>query len=235
MIPHWKQLQLPGGSANDNTDASLDDVLGDAVSTRPTAPQRELAHRLHVAQGRAARVSGNAGEHWVERHHIEAKRLGLVSEVAHVGPPGVPHVVGGQVMRDRRGRFLQAVIDYAPPDYLGGTHAGHLFVAEVKRRTGRLYRDRLRPDGSEERTAMEPHQVRFLRSVAQTPAAVVLLVVEFERAKETVRIAAPWAIADTRWCSPRGGAPSLGPDELIDWRVPDDCPCYLLRFIDPPR
>lgn len=239
------QLDLPGTRvanddvpvevANDNRlPAGLDDVLGGARYVGRVDPVRAAARRLHEAQGRAARGAGNAGEHWIDLHHGRAvAEHHVLAKVWHVGEPGVPHVKGGRVQFDHRHRLLKAVTDHAPPDYLGILEDGRGLVVEMKRRAKRLSRDRVRANGAEDRDAIEAHQVRDLRVVGARPC-LTLLVVEFERARETIHCAVPWAIADTRWASPRGGVPSLGPDELSDFRVTGDC--YLLRFCEaPPR
>jgi hypothetical protein len=127
---------------------------------------------------------------------------------------------------------LGAVIDLAPPDYLGILDDGRGLVVEVKRRQGRLVRDATNDNGTENRAAIETHQAEDLARVATT-CALSLVVVTFVRSEKRqsyeVRVAVPWTILASRWRSPAGGALSVGPEDLDDWRVEGDC--YLERFV----
>lgn len=223
----------------------LDAILGDVdpgtralVKLQAPEHQADVAHHLVKvrrarATSRAADRSGKLGEAWVEDHHVRAvEDLGLAAAIWKVGAPWVPHVVGGRLARDRRGRVLGAVVDVAPPDYLGVLDDGRALVVEAKRRSGRLARDAANDDGTENRAAIETHQTDDLTKVAATDA-LSLVVVTFvrSRARQTyeVRVAVPWSILATRWRSPGGGGLSVGPEDLDDWRVTSDC--YLARFV----
>lgn len=237
---------LPGLSppAPDVVDP-LDAILGDAdpgtralVKLQAPEHQADVAHHLVKvrrarATSRAADASGKLGEAWVEDHHVRAvEDLKIAAAIWKVGAPWVPHVVAGKLARDRRGRVLGAVVDVAPPDYLGVLDDGRALVVEAKRRTGRLARDAANDDGTENRSAIETHQADDLTRVSATDA-LSLVVVTFVRSKHKasyeVRVAVPWSILGSRWRSPGGGALSVGPEDLDDWRVTSDC--YLDRFV----
>lgn len=218
--------------ANDNG-WSLDDFLSDAKLVAPK-PATDTRREANVALGREARAAGVAGERWVDVHHARAVHEHRIASIIwHVGAPWVPHVVGGKVQFDRRRRLLGAVTGLGPPDYIGFLTDGRGLVAEAKHRGGRLYRDRERPDGTENRDALERHQLRDLRAVARTPSLVLVLATFIRQRKGSpieLRVVAPFHELDQRWTSPRGGEPSVGPDELEDFRLPDDCDCYLTRY-----
>lgn len=208
--------------------SSLDELLPDATPTADTTAA--AAQRLHARQAKAAHASGVVGESWVDRHHYVARysKRPIVAKVWHTGEPSVPHIVRGQLARDRRQRVLKAVVGVAPPDYVILFTSGLFGAVEVKRRAGRLSRDRRRADGTEDRDAIDVHQAEDLALIATTQA-LSLVVVEFVRAREDVRVAVPWSVLSTRWRSPRGGALSAGPEDLEDYRVTGDC--YLERFV----
>lgn len=185
--------------------------------------------------GRAANQSGRAGESWVDAHHQIAIDEGLALRITHVGPPTQAHIVGGRAQRDHRGRHVVVCTDVAPPDYLGALCDGRHLAVEAKRRSGRLHAplaDEELAEGVEDVAAIERHQADYLDAVS--PAALALVVVTFVRSERgtpyEVRCAVPWHILATRWCSPRGGRPSVGPEELEDWRARGDC--YLRRFVE---
>lgn len=187
------------------------------------------------ASGRAANRSGREGESWVDEHHQRALEEGLALRITHVGPPTQPHIVAGRAQRDRRGRHIVVCIDVAPPDYLGALVDGRHLAVEAKRRSGRLHApltDDELAAGVEDVAAIERHQADYLSAVS--PAALALVVVTFVRSEKgtsyEVRCAVPWHVLQTRWRSPRGGRPSVGPEELSDWRARGDC--YLRRFVE---
>lgn len=186
------------------------------------------------ASGRAANQSGRAGESWVDEHHRTAIDEGLAQRITHVGPPTAPHIVGGRAQRDHRGRHIVVCTDIAPPDYLGALCDGRHLAVEAKRRHKRLHApltDEELAAGVEDTNAIERHQADYLAAVS--PAALALVVVTFVRSERgtpyEVRCAVPWHVLATRWVSPRGGRPSVGPEELSDWRARGDC--YLRRFL----
>jgi hypothetical protein len=241
--------------ANDDGAQSIDDFFADVPSPPRSDPGRaalvamqppenraaleEYFSRTDAARasGRAANASGRAGESWVEAHHQLAIDEGLATRITHVGAPWTPHIVAGRIARDRRGRVLGAVDGVAPPDYLGSLADGRHLAVEVKRRSGRLHApltDEEIEAKLEDLAAIERHQADYLDDVCD--AALALVVVTFVRSERRVpyevRCAVPWAVLRHRWVSPRGGRPSVGPEELEDWRARGDC--YLRRFVEEP-
>lgn len=202
---------------------------------RAAAAEYLAKKKTHSARGRAANASGHAGENWVEAHHRIAIDAGLATRITHVGAPWVPHIVAGRIARDRRGRILGAVDGVAPPDYLGSLIDGTHLAVEVKRRSGRLHApltDAEIEAKLEDADAIERHQADYLDDVCEH--AIALVVVTFVRSEKRtpyeIRCAVPWAVLRERWVSPRGGRPSVGPEELTDWRARGDC--YLRRFVE---
>lgn len=263
MKPRSDQLTLSARPSNDATKidpanddgASIDDFFRDVpppprvdpgraalLAMQPPENREALAKYLakkkaDSARGRAANVSGHAGENWVEAHHQIAIDAGLAKRITHVGAPWVPHIVAGRIARDRRGRVLGAVDGVAPPDYLGSLADGTHLAVEVKRRSGRLHApltDAEIEAKLEDTDAIERHQADYLEDVCER--ALALVVVTFVRSEKCtpyeIRCAVPWAVLRERWVSPRGGRPSVGPDELSDWRAREDC--YLRRFVEEP-
>lgn len=196
-----------------------------------------LARDASAAKGRAANDAGRSWESWVAAQHDRALELGLVTRLDHVGPPTAPHVVAGRVTRDRRGRLVVVVVGKAPPDYLGTLADGRSLAIEAKHRRGRLsapLTDDELARHVEDVDAIERHQADYLSDVDRA-GGVALVVVGFARSRDRrpveVHVAVPWRVLATRWTSPRGGRPSVGPEELTDWIVDDDCDCYLRRFV----
>jgi hypothetical protein len=246
-------------SDNDGAQGSLDAFLGDvAPIRRPRVEPGRAAliamqppeHRALVEQvltaravaktsGRAANQSGQRGESWVTAHHERALERGLAARIDHVGPPTSPHVVNGRVQKDRRGRVIVVVTGLAPPDYLGTLCDGRSLAVEAKRRAGRLHAplsaEELAQD-VEDVAAIERHQADYLSDVAAA-GGLGLVVVTFVRSHQgrayEVRVAVPWPVVAARWTSPRGGRPSVGPEELEDYRLPPSLDCYLQRFVVP--
>lgn len=245
--------------ANDNDtaqgtlDAFLDDVApprrprvdpGRAALIALQPPEhRELARAALLAQdakaarGRAANDAGTTWEAWVGAQHDRALELGLAARLDHVGPPTAPHVVAGRVTRDRRGRLVVVVTGLAPPDYLGTLADGRSVAIEAKHRRGRLaapLTDDELARHVEDVDAIERHQADYLSDVASA-GGLALVVVGFARSRARkpieVRAAVPWAVLAQRWTSPRGGRPSVGPEELAEYLLDDNCDCYLARFL----
>lgn len=194
------------------------------------ALDRALAARAeHAAHGAAAHAAGESFEAWCAAQHRYAIEHGHALVIEKIGAPSEPHVEGGRVQFDGRGRLLAAISGTAPPDYLGATR-DRMLVIEAKHRAGRLHRDRERPDGTIDRAGIARHQRDALTRYAQCAAALVLVVVEFERAAGPLRFAVPWTVLDTFWTSVRGGPPSVGPKELAAW--PARGPSYLIAFLE---
>ena len=204
------------------------------IEAAPPAERAEVervvrAQDLHARQGAHAHAAGEGWEAWLCAQHTLSVTAGLVAWVEKVGAPTQPHLAGGRAQFDARGRLVSVVTGTAPPDYLGVLADGRGLVVEAKRRSGRLVRDRERPDGSEDRAGIAQHQ-RELLDRAHRVGALALVVVEFLRAEGPVRCAVPWGELASRWTSVRGGALSVGPDELADWRIADG-ELYLARFV----
>lgn len=196
---------------------------------RAAVERAARAQELHRQQGASAHASGEGWEAWLSTQHALAVTAGLVAWVEKVGAPTQPHLADGRAQFDARGRLVSVVTGTAPTDYLGVLADGRGLVVEAKRRRGRLTRDRERPDGSEDRSGIARHQRELLDS-AHRVGALALVVVEFERARGAVRCAVPWGELGARWTSVRGGALSVGPEELEDWRLADGT-LYLARFV----
>lgn len=187
------------------------------------------AQELHRQQGASADAVGKGWEAWLSAQHNLSVAAGLVAWVEKVGAPTQPHLADGRAQFDTRGRLVSVVTGLAPTDYLGVLADGRGLVVEAKRRAGRLARDRERPDGSEDRAGIARHQRELLDS-AHRAGALALVVVEFERARGPVRCAVPWGELAARWTSVRGGALSVGPEDLGDWHIADGA-LYLARFV----
>lgn len=163
-----------------------------------------------VATAASARAAGDAFEAWVEHQHRLARRAGVLAMVNHFGPPvvftgpGECHPVG-----------------VAPPDYVGLLRGGRYLVVEAKHRCGRL------AIGGSDRDAIAPHQVAYL-AAAEAAGALAMVVVSFERAAGVTRYAVPWSKVVEAARSPRGGALSIGPEDVCGWEVSE--PHYLARF-----
>lgn len=255
-----EQLKLSARAANDaakitvaNDDArALDEFFADVPPPRRVDPGRAALIAMQAPEnraaleeyftrndaskvaGRAANRSGREGEAWIEEHHRRAIDEGLAKRVTHVGAPWVPHVVAGRVARDRRGRVLGAVVDVAPPDFLGVLSDGRALIVEAKRRTGRLHApltDEELAEHVEDVAAIERHQADYLDDVCEV--ALALVVVTFVRSENRVpyelRFAVPWVVLRGLWVSPRGGRPSVGPEELVMWRAAPGR--YLSRWV----
>lgn len=193
-------------------------------------------HDAAKAAGRAAGEAGRSAERWVEAHHAVALERGLLVVVDHVGAPWQPHVVGGRLARDQRGRVLGAVVGVAPPDYLGCTADGRALAVECKRREGRLgapLSDDELAGGVDARAAIERHQAEYLAAVGRA-GGLALVVVTFVRSAKgrplVTRHAVPWRVLAGRWHSPKGGRLSVGPEDLDDFVVRGDC--YLAPFCE---
>ena len=194
------------------------------------ALNRALAARAeHAAHGAAAHAAGETLEAWCAAQHRYAIEHGHALVIEKIGAPSEPHVANGRVQFDGRGRLLAAISGTAPPDYLGATR-DRMLVIEAKHRTGRLHRDRELPNGGVDRAGIARHQRDALTRYAQCTAALVLVVIEFERTHGPLRFAVPWTVLDTLWTSVRGGPPSVGPKELAAW--PARGPSYLIAFLE---
>lgn len=161
-----------------------------------------------AAAGRAARDSGADFEAFVERHHAEALRLGVLAHVAHNEPHG--RMVGG--------RWVMVAPGVA--DYTGVIFPrGRVLAVEAKSRRGRI---RLGD--------VEPAQRRHLDAVVRGGGLAILLVriVESTAAAEfQSEYAVPWV--DVPWRVVRS-AESVGAEDLATWVIPSDRRCYLEPF-----
>jgi hypothetical protein len=83
-----------------------------------------------------AHARGGELEAWLSAKHERALARGLLAKMAHVGPPSEPHVVGGVLQRDRRGRVLAAITGVGPADYQGQLPGGRSVALEAKSRAG---------------------------------------------------------------------------------------------------
>ena len=122
-------------------------------------------------------------------------------------PPTEPHVEGGRVRKDRRGRLVVVVAGVGPADYQGQLPGGRSVALEAKSREGRLYRDEV-PE----------HQAADLDACAAGGGLAVLVA-----RLDGVVHAIPWR--EVPWCSPRGGKPSIGAGDVTAWAV--DARCLL--------
>lgn len=243
------------GNDNDGDGAGLDDLFPELASpprgrrvdpgkaallalqppeNRAAVEQYFAGRERGRAGGKAASLSGKAGESWVETHHRRAVEAGLVARIDHVGPPTQTHVVNGKAQRDARGRHVVVCVGVAPPDYLGCLADGRMLAVEAKRRHGRLHAplsDDELAEHVEDLAALERHQAEYLADVARH-GAVALVVCAFVRRHQgrehEVRVAVPWRELGDRWRSPKGGRISVGPEDLDDWIADPDC--YLRRF-----
>jgi hypothetical protein len=135
------------------------------------ALDRALAARAeHAAHGAAAHAAGESFEAWCAAQHRYAIEHGHALVIEKIGAPSEPHVEGGRVQFDGRGRLLAAISGTAPPDYLGATR-DRMLVIEAKHRAGRLHRDRERPQrarGQRPRQAEEEGGQRWLRKTPRS-------------------------------------------------------------------
>ena len=183
-----------------------------AILARAAGPDADVVlatarDPAHAAGGRIAHANGDALEHWLERQHRRAVERGLLARMRHVGPPTEPHVEGGRVRKDRRGRLVVVVAGVGPADYQGQLPGGRSVALEAKSREGRLYRDEV-PE----------HQAADLDACAAGGGLAVLVA-----RLDGVVHAIPWR--EVPWCSPRGGKPSIGAGDVTAWAV--DARCLL--------
>lgn len=155
--------------------------------------------------GALARRAGESFEAWLAMQHDRAIERGLLARMSHVGAPSTPHVVGGHVARDRRGRMLAAITGKGPADFQGQLPGGRAVAIEAKSREGRLYRE----DVAE-------HQRADLDACADGGGLAVLVA-----RLDGVVYAMPWR--EVPWCSPRGGTLSIGAADVAAWRVDRGC------------
>lgn len=131
-------------------------------SERPALVAAQEARAQHVAQGHAARASGDEWEATVYGAMRALVVEGVVAWWEHTEAPRV--VVGGEVRCTR----------VALCDVVGATRDGRVIVAEVKRATARAVDLRAK---SVARSRVRPHQAAQLTATADA-GGVALLVVE---------------------------------------------------------
>ncbi len=153
--------------------------------------------------GREARESGAAFEAWLEDHHREALRLGIVS-----GP--VEH-------NEPHGKYIHGEWQMVKPgvaDYTGILFNGHgsSLGVEAKKREKILYR-----------REVEPRQGRYLDAVVRGGGLALLLVRFVEDGRET-NYAPPWQ--HVPWTMIKT-ALSVTPELLAPWVIPAESKCYL--------
>jgi hypothetical protein len=163
-----------------------------------------------AAIGALAHARGDELEAWLAAQHARALARGLLARMAHVGAPSEPHIVGGKVQRDRRGRVLAALAGVGPADYQGQLAGGRSVAIEAKSRAGRLRLDEV-----------AEHQRTDLEACAAGRGLAVLVA----RLGGVIH-AIPWR--DVPWCSPRGGSPSIGAADVSAWRVDPRCELHPL-------
>lgn len=144
-------------------------------------------------------------EAWVERHHEEALRLGIVScPVEH----NEPH------WRKVRGRWERVAPGVA--DYTGVLYDGHgsSLATEAKSRRRRIYlRD------------VTPKQRRHLGGVARGGGLAFLLArICDDRGRSLIEAAVPWQ--DVPWRVEQS-AEGVVAEDLEPWRIPPGRDCYL--------
>lgn len=175
-----------------------------------------------AAIGALAHARGDELEAWLAAQHARALARGLLARMAHVGAPSEPHIVGGKVQRDRRGRVLAALAGVGPADFqgqlppercvcgCGWVHGGRSVAVEAKSYERRLSREDI-----------APHQQKDLEACAAGGGLAVLVA----RLGGVIH-AIPWR--DVPWCSPRGGRPSIGAADVASWRVDPRCELHPL-------
>ena len=166
--------------------------------------------RAAVTGGARAHAHGGALEAWLDAQFARAIAKGLLARMRHVGPPSEPHIVDGAIARDRRGRWLSAVTGEGPADYQGQLVGGRAVALEAKSREGRLRLDEV-PE----------HQRADLDACADGGGLAVLVA-----RLGGVTHAVPWR--EVPWCSPRGGRPSVGAEDVRAWRVDARCELHPL-------
>lgn len=163
-----------------------------------------------MSAGKIARHRGEALEAWMAMQHDRAIERGLLARMSHVGAPSTPHVSGGRLARDQRGRMLAAITGVGPADFQGQLPGGRAVAIEAKSREGRLSREEI-PE----------HQKADLDACAAGGGLAVLVV-----RLDGVTHAIPWRAVP--WCSPRGGRPSIGAADVAAWRIDARCELHPL-------
>lgn len=152
--------------------------------------------------GQLAREEGEEFEAYVERHHLQALRLGIVAgPVDH----NEPH---GKIIDGKWEMVAAGVADYTGVLYNG---VGTTLATEAKSRRERLYRREI-----------EPKQQRHLDLVVRGGGLAFLLA-----RLSGVPHAVPWC--EVPWKVVRS-AESVTAEDLASWAIPEGCACYLERF-----
>lgn len=182
------------------------------------------ARAARSAVSREAQRQGGTWEDFMADQHgkADAARIARLQKQE-------PEVVGAN---GRARRVAKSGLDYVGHIHFGGPSPLPLYI-EAKRRTGRLHRDRwVERKGRrvEDRDGIADHQIAAMTRCA-ADGAVVLVAVELVRAAGPLRYALPWVELERRWASPRGGVPSVGPEELAGWEMhEEDGGGYLSAF-----
>lgn len=152
--------------------------------------------------GWAAREAGEEFEAYVERHHLEALRLGIVAgPVDH----NEPH---GQIIHGKWEMVASGVADYTGVLYNG---VGTTLATEAKSRETRLYRREI-----------EPKQQRHLDTVVRGGGLAFLLAHLSGRPHAVPWPLVPWKVLKS--------AESVEAEDLVQWVIPSDCACYLDKY-----
>ena len=159
------------------------------------------------ASGRAAREIGADWEAFVEQHHGEALRMGIVA-----GP--VEHNEPHWKLMDGEWRTVAAgVADYTGILY---NKVATTLGVEAKCRRGRLRKDEI-----------TPKQQHYLEAVVRG-GGLALLLVRLTGANWVFNAAIPWQSVPWRI---KTSAESLGREDISsEYVISPDCRCYLERF-----
>lgn len=159
-------------------------------------------------RGGQAQAAGSHFEAFIERHHNEGKRLGIIAHVAHNEPRS--KVIGGRLIYESAG-----VSDYTAVLEQGARAA----AIEAKSRKGTCL-------GKSE---VEPLQQEHLDAVAHA-GGLALLLVEFrsETPPYFNRYAIPWLLVP--WKIKRTAESLEQVDIDVQWRVVETETCYLRRW-----
>lgn len=153
--------------------------------------------------GKQARNSGVDFEEWLEKHHSEALRLGIVSgPIEH----NEPHA------RMIHGKWQ--LVEPGVADFGGVLYNGHgsTLAVEAKKRNKRLYRNEI-----------TVKQQQHLDAVVRG-GGLALLLVRIVDTNDTIEAACPWQ--SVPWTVAKS-AEGVTSKDLQPWRIPAERTCYL--------
>ena len=196
--------------------AALRGVQGVNAAAVQTANARREAN---ARKGLASKRNGDSWEDFLAGQHQAAADAGL----AYLQKQE-PEVAGAN---GRARRVGKSGLDYAGHVHVGGEYPRALYV-EAKNRGGhRLMRDRWYRDERgverEDRNGIEKHQLDLMERLS-AEGALVLVAVRLVRAEGELLYAVEYAALRGLWAAPRGGRPSVGPEELAGWEMRDGAP-----------